>query len=373
MLLDIKLQKKGWPIMSRRKNREFVLLAKIYDPKKHSVGGWYLSEKYDGQRCFWDGGISRGKPKIDVPWANNSKDERYVEEQICTGLWTRYANVIHAPGWFLDELPIGVCLDGELYMGRGRFQETRRVVSTLEPGSAWSQVSFIVFDSPSPQVIFQDGRINNSNFKKQIKEMECRSFFGEGNFYQPTKLFQSSTQTLKNLSKDLSYDHIWYPCLQHKLPSNEEDAQKAIQERLQHVSLQGGEGLMLRDPISIWAPIRTSTLLKVKKINIGKGIVTGYVWGEKGKEGKLFGYMGSVTVKWKEKIFQVSGFTEDERFMCGIGNDDYISAISEGQHHPGEEVIGKFYNKKFPRGSELIFKYTVLTDDGYPREARYCR
>jgi len=99
-------------------NREFVMLAQVYNPSKHKIGGWFVSTKYDGQRCIWDGGASRGIPKIEVPWANNKKDERYLERPIATGLWSRYGNVIHAPDWFLDGLPTGMLLDGELWSGR---------------------------------------------------------------------------------------------------------------------------------------------------------------------------------------------------------------------------------------------------------------
>ena len=40
--------------------REFLQLAKSYNPEKNKIAGWYLSEKLDGTRCFWDGGITRG-------------------------------------------------------------------------------------------------------------------------------------------------------------------------------------------------------------------------------------------------------------------------------------------------------------------------
>ena len=50
--------------------REFLQLADHYNPHKHNVAGWFVSEKLDGQRCFWDGGISRGLPTEQVPWAS---------------------------------------------------------------------------------------------------------------------------------------------------------------------------------------------------------------------------------------------------------------------------------------------------------------
>lgn len=38
--------------------RQFLMLAHDYDPKKHSILGWYMSEKLDGLRAWWDGGIT---------------------------------------------------------------------------------------------------------------------------------------------------------------------------------------------------------------------------------------------------------------------------------------------------------------------------
>ena len=54
--------------------REFLHLAQTYKPNKppragYDFSGYFLSEKLDGQRCFWDGGITRGMRTVDVPWA----------------------------------------------------------------------------------------------------------------------------------------------------------------------------------------------------------------------------------------------------------------------------------------------------------------
>ena len=48
--------------------REFLQQAKTY--KNQNPAGWYVSEKLDGTRCFWDGGVTRGVPTESVPWAN---------------------------------------------------------------------------------------------------------------------------------------------------------------------------------------------------------------------------------------------------------------------------------------------------------------
>jgi ATP-dependent DNA ligase len=38
--------------------REFLMLAHKHEGQ--NILGWLYSEKLDGMRCFWDGGITRG-------------------------------------------------------------------------------------------------------------------------------------------------------------------------------------------------------------------------------------------------------------------------------------------------------------------------
>src|SRR5205809_6855024 len=96
---------------------EFLMLAHKYVPERDSerIKGWYCSQKLDGVRAMWDGGVSRGLLASEVPWANVEKDYRYIEENRATGLWSRLGKVIHAPDWFLDQLPL-YPMDGELWI-----------------------------------------------------------------------------------------------------------------------------------------------------------------------------------------------------------------------------------------------------------------
>ena len=50
----------------------FLQLADTYNPDKHKIAGYLVSEKLDGTRCFWDGGITRGIPTDQVPWASTT-------------------------------------------------------------------------------------------------------------------------------------------------------------------------------------------------------------------------------------------------------------------------------------------------------------
>jgi DNA ligase-1 len=79
--------------------------------------GWFVSEKYEGCRAFWDG------------------------EQF----WTRDGNLVPAPDWFTNEIPKGIQLDGEIWRGRGQFQLARCAV---QYGHFDGHERFLVFDAP---------------------------------------------------------------------------------------------------------------------------------------------------------------------------------------------------------------------------------
>ncbi len=123
--------------------QEYLMLGHVYKPGKISPAGWFVSEKLDGVRAFWDGGISRGMLASQVPYSNTVKD---VNPQTATGLWSRTGKVIHAPDWWLDELP-NFPLDGELFLGRGKFQETYSTIAKYVGGD-WKGITYKIFDSP---------------------------------------------------------------------------------------------------------------------------------------------------------------------------------------------------------------------------------
>jgi DNA ligase-1 len=80
-----------------------VMLANDYydkDSKERPTidpTGWYLSEKLDGVRAWWD-----------------SKER---------ALYARSGNRIWTPDFFTAGLPSDLDLDGELWAGRGQFSE----------------------------------------------------------------------------------------------------------------------------------------------------------------------------------------------------------------------------------------------------------
>src|SRR5438067_1203273 len=95
-----------------------LLLAERWDNVLDPTG-WWLSEKLDGVRAYWDG----------------------------TQFWSRLGNPFHAPDWFVAGLP-GEPLDGELWIGRKQFQRTVSVVRRQDKSEHWQQVRYVVFDAP---------------------------------------------------------------------------------------------------------------------------------------------------------------------------------------------------------------------------------
>lgn len=303
-------------------------LAKIYN--NTNVESWYLSEKLDGMRCWWDGGVTRGKPASEVPWADTAKDKRQVYS---TGLWSRRGKVIHAPDYWIEELP-PISLDGELWLGRKNFQDlisiVRRSVNIRE--TDWMNVQFRVFDSPAIGV---------------IPGFDAKLFRG-GLLYN---LGDNYREVLGSLQDTLE-SRVAFVIDQKVLGS---DYVNEMKEYFESVVSVGGEGLMLRHPSLLWKPGRRHSLLKVKGTLDAEGVVVGYRAGR----GKHEGRMGALTVRWKGKLFDISGFTDAEREM------EIVSDPGEDQLIPE--------NENFPLNSKVTFTFRELTDRGIPKEARYLR
>lgn len=324
--------------------RTFLMLAQVYKPGDHVVG-WHASVKLDGIRCFWDGGVTRGMRKIDVPWANHLKDGRYKNEPICTGLWTRLGNIIHAPDWFLDALP-SLPLDGELWTEKSR-QKIVSAVKTLTPTEEWSDIKYNVFDSPSPEQFLKDGIVEELHYSKvfngfkfpKAPEHVRRDMFVFN--YQYLQQFVRSP-VINVLQQTVVLDHLH------------------LEKMLSRALDQGYEGLMLRAGGSVWEPRRSKFLLKYKPFQDAEAIVIGATAGK----GKYLGMMGSLLLDFNGKTFEISGFTDKERLLPS--NEKAIQ-------HPGEPIESDEHPSEFPVGTTITFKHRGFTDDGIPQEARFMR
>jgi len=248
-----------------------LILAKHFDGVMHSTSYW-VSEKLDGVRCYWNG------------------------EQ----LFTRSGRPIHAPDWFIRDLPKQP-LDGEMWIKRGGYQAVTKVVLDQTPNDEqWRQVRYQVFDLPQSEA--------------------------------PFELRQKLLKHLVSISQN-PYVH-WV--VQTKLESL-----AAIEKLLDEVVSQGGEGLMLRTPNSIYETGRSDHLLKAKKRQDSEARVIAYQAGR----GKYENKMGAIWVELENgKMFKIgTGFSDAER-----------------ENPP-------------PIGSDITFSHQGFTEKGLPRFASFER
>lgn len=99
-----------------------LMLADVYHAGDAiDLSAYWVSEKFDGVRGYWDG----------------------------HHLWTRGGTRVQTPAWFTAGWPT-TPLDGELWAGRGRFEMASATVrSTAADDPAWRQMHLMVFDLPS--------------------------------------------------------------------------------------------------------------------------------------------------------------------------------------------------------------------------------
>lgn len=347
--------------------REMVMLAHVYDAVKHKTEGSYVSEKLDGMRCFWLP-QTRGLDFQTVPFANTNRDER---NHRCTGLWTRYGKPIFAPDWLLDQLPEEFALDGELYAGRGRFQEVMSVCKKHTPNDeAWRQIGFYVFDIPSYVRLLQPGRINNPNFAEKIIPSNAASTLKirvDDPWYEPRRFENNWLYLSKRylVAETGELRGQWGVLKQEQLPMNRFMAEGVVQDMLARVIGAGGEGLILRRPHSLWNPIRSTEVLKVKRLEDAEGTVVGFTYGF----GKLHAMIGSVRLRTDfgngPVEFDMSGFADNERIVI----PEYRS---DANLHPGK-FTDQDVSVSFKLGEQITFQYRELTDAGKPKEARFLR
>lgn len=97
-----------------------LMLANVYHPGVVLADYW-VSEKYDGARGFWDG----------------------------EKLLTRGGERVMTPAWFTAGWP-KTPMDGELWAGRGQFSKAVSTVRQQVPDdAAWRSMRFMVFDLPA--------------------------------------------------------------------------------------------------------------------------------------------------------------------------------------------------------------------------------
>lgn len=218
-----------------------LLLAREARPGQ-SPAGYLVSEKFDGVRALWDGRRLR----------------------------LRGGGEVKAPAWFLAGLP-AQAVDGELWLGRGHFDELSALVRREQPVDAeWREVRYMVFELPG----------------------------APGSFAQRAAVLRDLVA------------HAQHPALQAVEQQSLPDA-KALAQRLAEVVAQGGEGLVLHRADAPYVTGRSDVLLKLKPVQDADAVVMAHEPGQ----GKYAGLVGALLVRNADgRVFRIgSGLTDAQR------------------------------------------------------------
>ncbi|MFT6899471.1 MAG: DNA ligase-1 [Paraglaciecola sp.] len=203
------------------------------------VSDYWISEKLDGIRARWDG-------------------QRLV---------SKGGNPFNPPPWFIAGFP-AQALDGELWIARGRFEETASIVMRTHPGKQWQSLKFMLFDLPN----------HRGTFSQRLEKLAAL-------------VAQANSPYLELIT-------------QYKLADK-----TALMNKLDDVAALNGEGLMLHHQDATYAPKRSAHLLKLKKYQDAEAKVVGHLPGK----GKYQGLVGSLLVQ----------LTSGEKFKLGSGLSDH--------------------------------------------------
>ncbi|MDX9875239.1 MAG: DNA ligase [Spongiibacteraceae bacterium] len=217
-------------------------LAERYRPGVDLEQYW-VSEKLDGVRAWWNG----------------------------QQLLSRNGNPINAPRWFTAALPAGIPLDGELWLGRGRFDELSGIVRALQPDhQRWREVTYQLFDLPGAP----------GSFSERLRRLQV-------------------------LVDTLDVPHVAVVAQQRV------SDHATLMQLLDDTVAQGGEGLMLHLGTAPHHPGRSASLLKVKRHDDAEAVVIGYAPGR----GKYAGLVGALELETPDgRRFRIgSGLTDCQR------------------------------------------------------------
>ncbi len=114
-------------------------LASTYQGNENLTDYW-VSEKYDGIRGFWNG----------------------------RQLLSRSGKGLNPPAWFVKGWPAQP-FEGELWAGLGQFEQAASVIQQRQaPDSEWQAMRFMVFDANSPTQAFTERIVQYQSLVKQI-------------------------------------------------------------------------------------------------------------------------------------------------------------------------------------------------------------
>jgi DNA ligase-1 len=214
--------------------------------------GWWVSTKLDGVRALWTGSQLVSRTNKPVP----------------------------APAWFTANLA-PIPLDGELWIGNGRFQEVADIVKRKKPiDSDWQNIAYVVFDTP-----------NDSPFEDRYALIRKEIPLSPYCFVLP----HSQCRDRADLEA-------------HYLGTLED----------------GGEGVMLRAYGSTYEHGRSEYLLKYKPTFTTEGILTATEAGQ----GRLADCVGTMLLEWNGLTVRLgSGIPDNVR-----QNPPAIGSLIEFEH-----------------------------------------
>ena len=272
-----------------------VLLAKNFTSDV-DIDGWYASEKWDGYRSVWNGKnfVSRTGKSFDVP------------------------------DWYCSIMPPSVALDGELWLGRGKFEDCgllRKKKPQKESDiQKWNE------EWLKKEVVFNVFDIMNLNvgFEKRMEQLKT--------------LVIDRNKCMKQLNINKKNPILAFT---EQTKVNKVDALEMAKE----VIKAGGEGIMLRQPDSLYEAKRSKTLYKIKEVDDMEVRIDGY----KNGEGKYKGILGS--------------------FTCSLINKPDIKCNVSGMN----DQVRNSYLTTHPIGTIITITYNGVTGSGKPRHPRYLR
>jgi DNA ligase-1 len=239
-----------------------LMHAKLW-PSGQDPQPYLISEKLDGVRAFWDGQSLRFRSGLPVA----------------------------APDWFTAGLP-KTPLDGELWLGRGRFDELSGTVRKKRPVEAeWRQLRYMVFDLPGA----------TGSFAERAQRI--------------TKLLAEANQP-------------WLqPVVQQHLAKT-----AGLQGLLKQTVQEGGEGLVLHRANALWSPGRSEVLFKLKPLPDDEARVIAHLPGK----GRHAGRMGALLL----------ALPDGQQFALGTGFSD----AQRADPPPVGTVVTYRYRDRTPKG-----------------------
>ncbi|MDD2384962.1 MAG: DNA ligase [Sulfurospirillaceae bacterium] len=206
---------------------------------------------------------------------------------------------LHAPAWFTKDFP-PFELDGELWSKHGDFQNILSIVRQQTPHAGWHQITYNIFEVPHAKGGLMQRLAVLENYIKQ---------------------------------HDLPYLHI--------IAQRTCKGKKDLKAFLSEVENAGGEGVVIRNPITSYIAKRDKNSLKVKSFYDEECEVIGYKPGQ----GKYHNMTGSLTCQKRNGVV----------FEIGSGLSDTL------RRNPPAV------------GTTITYQYKELPQSGKPRFPSFLR